>query len=77
MMASRNIEAGKHVMDVVIDYTNWRGERRERTIRPKALTWGWSKYHTSNQWLLLAFDFDSRKDKEFAMLNIHNWKPAP
>lgn len=65
----------KHQMFVEIDYTNWRGERRKRLINPVSLTWGASKYHEGNQWLLLAMDCEDKKSKEFAMKNIHSWTP--
>lgn len=64
-----------HPMLVEIGYTNWRGERRKRVISPTSMTWGESKYHKGVQWLLLAVDGDDRQSKEFAMKDIHSWKP--
>jgi hypothetical protein len=60
---------------VLIDYTNWRGERLKRLISPMNLTWGESKYHKGIQWILLAMDCEDRKTKEFAMKDIHSWEP--
>lgn len=65
-----------HQMNVEIDYTNWRGERRKRVISPMKLTWGFTEWHPANQWLLLAMDCEDRKTKEFAMKDIHSWQPV-
>lgn len=67
-------------LDVRIDYTNWRGERAWRTIRPietKALFHGASEWHKEPQWLLRAFDYERESFREFAMKDIHAWEPAP
>lgn len=61
-------------MDVEIDYTNHRSERRKRRIRPLKLTWGMSKWHESNQWILLAHCYEKNQSREFAMANVHNWQ---
>lgn len=72
---------------VVIDYTNWKGNRRERSIRPIELFFGINeRYHPKKQWLLKAIDLEDHemevseteakpKTKDFAMSNIHSWKP--
>ena len=57
---------------VVIDYTNWRGERRRRSIIPRRLYWGSSNWHPRAQWLLEAIDEDG-SIKAFAMKDIHEW----
>jgi predicted DNA-binding transcriptional regulator YafY len=62
---------------VLIDYTNYRGERRHRVITPIKLTWGESEYHKGNQWLLLAIDCETIRTKKFAMKDIHSWQPQP
>lgn len=61
-------------MDVEIDYTNHRGERSTRRVRPFKLTWGLSPWHPGKQWILLAHDLEKKSDREFAMNNIHSWK---
>lgn len=62
--------------NVMIDYTNHRGERRIRTIRPKKIWFGLSQWHPGEQWILTALDIQEHNHflKEFAMRNIHNWK---
>jgi len=59
---------------VTIDYTNWKGERRERTIIPINMYFGETKFHPGFQWLLDAYDLESRR-KCFAMKDIHSWTP--
>jgi predicted DNA-binding transcriptional regulator YafY len=62
--------------DVVIDYTNWKGERRMRRIRPGQMYWGTSDYHPEPQWLLQAWDCEKREFRTFAMQCIHSWRSA-
>jgi predicted DNA-binding transcriptional regulator YafY len=63
---------------VKIDYTNWRGERSERFIRP--LQGGFhftvNQWHREPQWLVQAVDEKDGKVKTFAMNNIHKWSAA-
>lgn len=63
-------------MDVWIDYTNHRGERSWRKIKPLKLTWGLSEWHAGSQWILLAHCYEKNAAREFAMSSIHEWKPA-
>lgn len=60
--------------EVIIDYTNWRGERRERKIVPKYIAFGSSKHHPGQQWLLVAKDTEKGEDRTFAMDGIHSWR---
>jgi predicted DNA-binding transcriptional regulator YafY len=60
--------------EVVIDYTNWRGHRAERRIRPLDLRFGSSQWHLTDQWLLHALDVDKDEIREFAMRDIHSWR---
>lgn len=59
---------------ISIDYTNWRGERSLREIVPQSIRFGTSEWHTTPQWLLLAFDIEKRVGREFALDCIHEWK---
>lgn len=63
-------------MDVDIDYTNHRGERRTRRIRPIKLTCGLSEWHPGVQWILLAHCYEKNQPREFAMSGIHSWQPV-
>ena len=62
---------------VRIDYTNWRGERRERLIIPTGFAhFGSNEWHPDTQWMLEAVDVDDMKTKDFAMKDIHSWSPV-
>lgn len=65
------------VHHVVIDYTNHRGERAERRIRPLEVKFKTTEWHPEPQWLLRAFDIDKQELREFAMKDIHSWRVAP
>jgi len=67
--------ASRHV---VVDYTNWRGERAERAILPIAGTMrlGSNEWHPKPQWLFDAFDVAKDEERVFALAGIHSWKPA-
>lgn len=61
---------------VVIDYCNHRGERRERLVRPTWLYFGSTEWHHEEQWLLVAYDFEKRAVRTFAMKDVRGWHPA-
>jgi predicted DNA-binding transcriptional regulator YafY len=58
---------------VTIDYTNWRGERKHRYVRPISMEWGSNKWHPKPQWLMVAYDPDNEGERTFAYENIHSW----
>ena len=60
---------------VVIDYTNWKGKRREREIIPHYVGFGKTEFHPETQWLLYALDVEDDMEKAFAIKDIHSWKP--
>lgn len=62
---------------VVIDYTNWRGERRRREVCPLSWRYGSSVWHAEKQWLMRAIDMEDKGSKEFAVKDIHAWEPTP
>ena len=47
------------------DYTNYRGEKSTRTIRPKRFWVGSTDWHKSDCLLLNAYDFDKKADRDF------------
>jgi predicted DNA-binding transcriptional regulator YafY len=63
---------------VVIDYTNWRGERSARQIIPEAHTFRFedTPYHPGPQWVFDAFDCGKAEVRTFAMKGVHSWSPA-
>jgi len=63
--------------DVIIDYTNHRGERALRKITPSGTVhFKKTAYHPRMQWLLPAFDHSKGQHREFAMDHIHAWTPV-
>lgn len=63
---------------VRIDYTNWRGERRERIIKPIRIEWTRNEWHRDPQWVLWANDMEdpTLKIKTFALAGIHSFNPV-
>jgi len=59
--------------DVVIDYTNWRGERALRRIRPLRIVFANNEWHPETQWLLEALDVDKGEERAFALISVHCW----
>jgi len=63
--------------DILIDYTNWKGNRRWRRVRSLALAFSSSMYHPERQWLLKALDLeDANTVKYFSMKDIHTWRSS-
>lgn len=60
--------------NVMIDYTNYRGERALRTIKPNSIWFGSNEWHPDKQWFVTAIDIDRNVSRDFAMRNIHEWK---
>lgn len=62
---------------VVIDVTNHRGERSYRRIEPVRVWHGESPYHEDGeQWFLRAVDQEKGAMRDFAMKDVHGWRPA-
>jgi predicted DNA-binding transcriptional regulator YafY len=59
---------------VVIDYTNWRGERRNRRILPERIFFGPTKWHGDPCWHIEAMDKDTNEIRMFALHMIHRWE---
>lgn len=64
--------------EVVIDYTNYRGERRKRRIQPvpNTLRFTETPHHKPAQWVLNAYDCEreDRPQRTFALKDIHSWE---
>lgn len=58
---------------VVIDYTNYRGERGLREIIPLELSFKETRYHPGEQWILRCLDVSKNEQRELAMKDIHCW----
>jgi hypothetical protein len=62
---------------VTIDYTNWRGERAIRRVKPVRIRFGSNEWHREPQWLLYAVDVEKRALRAFALCSIHSWSSDP
>jgi predicted DNA-binding transcriptional regulator YafY len=62
---------------VTIDYTNYRGERGLRRVRPIRIIYSATNWHKEAQWLLEAFDTSRGADRLFALKDIHSWAAGP
>lgn len=62
---------------VVVDYTNHRGERDKRTVRPQNLWFGSTEWHEEPQWLLDCWDVGKGARRTLAMKDIHSWEQVP
>lgn len=61
--------------EVVIDYTNWRGERAKRVIAPTGqMRFAATVWHPEPQWLMEAMDVEKGEHRLFAMKDIHAWE---
>lgn len=58
---------------VVIDYTNYRGERALRPIEPTRILFGSTPWHPDPQWLLEAWDITKNEHRSFALNGIPGW----
>lgn len=59
---------------VEIDYMNWRGERRMRSIRPIRAWHGFTVHHPEPQWFWSAWCLESMEERDFAQAGIHSWR---
>jgi hypothetical protein len=78
-IAARAEERGGEMSDprrhVSIDYENYRGERRWRTIEPRRLEFENNEFHPETQWILYATDVERGVERGFALRDIHAWQP--
>lgn len=56
--------------DLRIMYTNWKGVRRERIIRPISIFFGANRWHPDLQWLVVAWDMEKRERRTFALTQM-------
>lgn len=53
-----------------IMYTNWKGEKRERSIIPIMLWYGSTEFHPKPQMLLQALDVEKNQVRDFSVKDI-------
>ena len=59
---------------VVIDYTDWKGDRQKIIVVPKILFFGSTSEHPELQWMMTGYDEQLQADRTYAMKGIHNWE---
>ncbi len=59
---------------VRIDYTNWQGVRRWRTVLPVAISFEATEWQPEPQWLLEAVDQETNTTKKFSLREVHEWR---
>ena len=64
----------QNMYEIVVDYTNWRGERRERVIEPRRVWFGTTEHHPEPQWFLAALDVEKDQTRDFALRDIHSMR---
>lgn len=70
-------EASKNEkQEVIIYYTNYRGETAERRICPLKLIFDSNEWHREPQWLLEAIDVEKGAERTFSLSTIHHWRNA-
>lgn len=57
-------------------YKNYKGKISVRNIGPKEINFGKNKFHTENQWFLVAWDYDKNTMRSFAMNDILRINPT-
>lgn len=55
--------------EIDVEYTNWRGAKRQRRIIPVSIRFGATKWHPQPQWLLSAIDTETNSVKDFALMD--------
>jgi hypothetical protein len=66
------------LMDVLIDYTNYKGERALRHIIPINLHYGTTEKHPEAGWFVQAYAMDrDGAVRDFAVADIHSWRTHP
>jgi hypothetical protein len=69
---------------VQILYTNWKGDRRWRLIRPYDIAYCASQWHPKAQWVIMAIDLEEeagevgsrQRFKQFPLASIEQWVPV-
>ena len=59
--------------DAVIVYTNFRGERRVRRIRPLRFFYGANEWHPKPGWVCYAMDLETKQFRYFALSGVSSW----
>jgi hypothetical protein len=60
---------------ITFTYTNWRGETSTRTATPYRMRFGTSEWHKEPQALMLAYDYEKKAEREFAIRDMSDVTP--
>lgn len=63
--------------EVCFEYTNYRGVKATRRVRPIKIWFGSSQYHPHPQWIMRALDTERNVERDFALRDISNWRLPP
>ena len=58
---------------IMVDYTNYKGERSIRRIFPTNMFYGTTEYHPQPQYLLTVHDFDKKDQRIYALSGFHRF----
>lgn len=62
-------QKGNYPSKIQFEYTNWKGRKANRTVRPHAISFRHSDYH-GYAWVLDAYDVDKDEYRSFAIKDI-------
>lgn len=62
--------------EVRFEYKNHAGKIATRRVMPLEIWFGSTQFHPKEQWMLKAYDLDKEADRDFAIADIHSWRPA-
>ncbi len=67
--------AMSHIAERIVrfTYTNWRGVKSERRVRPLDLEFKTTPWHPKRQWFIKAIDYDRKRIRYFAMKDMGKW----
>lgn len=68
--AVAHIKGAEPAPAIVFWYRNYRGEEGYRRVRPLSIRYGSSEWHKEEQWLMLGYDTENNKQREFAMKDM-------
>lgn len=56
-------------------YTNYRGETRQRHVRPERIWFGKTDWHPEDQWMMTADDMETGNQRDFALRDCQFSQP--
>lgn len=74
-VVEERVEAGCEPAPITVQYTNWKGETRNRTIVPLSVWFGHSDFHEGDQWFVQARDVEKDAVRNFALADMSGALP--